>query len=115
MTAPLDLDSMSLAEQCEAIWDATLAADLADDMDRRAEPLVRLWDGHWRLAGLVCSEYRAEFTWIDNDTGTALVELPLDDPLAKWVWQTRARIHAGEAATSTSPATSSPAHAGPDG
>ncbi|WP_109523558.1 MULTISPECIES: Gp37-like protein [Nocardia] len=96
MTAPLDLDSMTLAEQCEAIWDATLAADAADHLDRRAEPLVRLWDGHWRLAGLVCSEYRAEFTWIDNDTGTALIELPLDDPLAKWVWQTRARVEAGE-------------------
>lgn len=92
----VDLDSMSLAQQCEAIWDATLAAERADDLDRLAQPLLRLWDGYWRLAGIICSEYRAEFTWVDNDTGTALVEIPLDDPLAKWVWRTRARIEAGE-------------------
>ncbi|MFI6045277.1 hypothetical protein ACIA8C_26855 [Nocardia sp. NPDC051321] len=92
----VDLDSMSLAQQCEAIWDATLAAERADDLDRLAQPLVRLWDGHWRLAGIICSEYRAEFTWVDNDTGTALVEIPLSDPLARWVWRTRARIEAGE-------------------
>ncbi|GAA5086979.1 hypothetical protein GCM10023319_34740 [Nocardia iowensis] len=92
----IDLDAMSLAEQCEAIWDATLAAERADDLERLAQPLMRLWDGHWRLAGIICSEYRAEFTWVDNDTGTALVEIPLDDPLAKWVWRTRARIEANE-------------------
>nr|WP_157110610.1 hypothetical protein [Nocardia anaemiae] len=92
----VDLDAMSLAQQCEAIWEATLAAERADDLERQSRPLVRLWDGHWRLAGVVCSEYRAEFTWVDNDTGTALLEIPLDDPLAKWVWRTRARVEAGE-------------------
>lgn len=92
----IDLDELSLAEQCEAIWQATLDADRADDHERRSQPLVRLWDGFWRLAGIVASEYRAEFTWVDNDTGTALLELPLDDPLSAWVWQTRARLERGE-------------------
>src|SRR5690606_20445587 len=42
------------------------------------------------------SEYSASFTWLDNEVGPGLTEIPLDDPMAKWIWQASARVGRGE-------------------
>jgi hypothetical protein len=91
-----DLSTLTLQQQCEAIWDATTAREEAEARARLEPPLVRVWNGDFELQGILNSEYSAEFTWIDNDSGTGIVEIPLWDPLAKWIWQVKDRIDAGE-------------------
>ncbi|MFD3594265.1 hypothetical protein ACFWU5_16175 [Nocardia sp. NPDC058640] len=91
-----DLLDLSLKEQCEAIWEATNAAEEADRRARLQPPLMRIWTGDFNLQGTLDSEYSASFTWLDNEVGPGLTEIPLDDPLAKWIWQVSARINRGE-------------------
>lgn len=91
-----DLLEMTLEQQCQAIWDATTAAEEADRRARLEPPLMRIWTGDFHLVGTLDSEYSASFTWLDNEVGPGLTEIPLDDPLAKWIWQVSARILRGE-------------------
>lgn len=91
-----DISTLSLQEQCQAIWDATLAAEEADRRARLEPPLTRIWNGDWNLVGTLDSEYSASFTWLDNEVGPGLTEIPLDDALAKWIWQVSPRIARGE-------------------
>ncbi|MEV4127159.1 phage tail protein [Nocardia sp. NPDC049707] len=90
------LSELSLLDQCRAIWGATTAREEAEARARLEPPLVRVWTGDFALAGVLSSEYTAEFTWLDNEAGTGLTEIPLWDPLAKWIWQVKDRINAGE-------------------
>ncbi|WP_280465236.1 phage tail protein [Nocardia brasiliensis] len=91
-----ELLEMSLEDQCRAIWDATVAQEEADRRARREPPLTRIWSGDFNMAFVLESEYTAEFTWIDNEVGTGLTEIPLNDPVAKWIWQVRQRVERGE-------------------
>jgi hypothetical protein len=91
-----DISTLSLQDQCQAIWDATVAREKQDARTRLEPPLVRIWTGDGDLAGLLNSEWTATFTWIDNDSGTGQTEIPLSDPLAKWIYQVDVRIAAGQ-------------------
>ncbi|MET8430169.1 hypothetical protein [Nocardia sp. NPDC004860] len=91
-----DISTLSLEEQCNMIWAATTAREEAEARSRLEPPKVRIWTGDWDLAGVLNTEYTAEFTWIDNDAGTGLTEIPLWDPIAKWIWQVKDRVDAGE-------------------
>ncbi|MFD6400828.1 phage tail protein [Nocardia sp. NPDC060249] len=91
-----DITTLTLEQQCEAIWDATKAREKADEQSRREPPLVRIWNGDWDLQGILATEYSAEFTWIDNDAGTGMTEIPLSDPIARWIWGVKDRIENGE-------------------
>jgi hypothetical protein len=91
-----DLLELSLEQQCREIWDVTLAAEEADRRARLEPPFVRIWTGDWDLKGILNSEFVANFNWIENDAGTGLTEIPLDDDLARWIWQVRSRIDNGE-------------------
>ncbi|BAD58759.1 hypothetical protein [Nocardia farcinica] len=91
-----DLLELSPEEQCRAIWEATLAAEEADRRARLVPPKVRIWTGDWKLVGTLDSEYSASFTWLDNEVGPGLTEIPIDDPLAKWIWQVAPRVGRGE-------------------
>ncbi len=91
-----DITTLSLSDQCRAIWDATTAREEAESRARLEPPLVRIWNGDFELQDILNSEYMAEFTWIDNDSGTGITEIPLWDPVAKWIWQVKDRIDAGE-------------------
>ncbi len=51
---------------------------------RLAPPLLRLWDGDWNLRGVVRREISCRVQWAHNETGTAVLELPIDDYLAEW-------------------------------
>lgn len=91
-----DITTLTLKEQCEAIWAATKAHEEAEERSRREPPLMRIWDGDWHLHGVLSTEYSAEFTWIDNAAGSGLTEIPLDDPIARWIWSVKDRIENGE-------------------
>lgn len=91
-----DLSTLTLEQQCNLIWAATTAREEAEARSRLEPPKVRIWSGDWNLAGVLNTEYTAEFTWLDNDAGTGLIEIPLWDPLAKWIWQVKARVDGGE-------------------
>ena len=91
-----NLDSLSLEEACEAIWAAT-EAQKRDERRRIREPaLVRIFDGDWNLQHLMQVEQAAEFDFVDNDSGPGVTELPLDTPVAQWIFQSKQRIDRGE-------------------
>jgi hypothetical protein len=54
-------------------------------------PLIRLWDGDWKLRGIVRDFITAEFQLLDNEPGVGILELPMTtprgrkNPLAEWV------------------------------
>jgi hypothetical protein len=91
-----ELLELSLEDQCKAIWEATLAAEEEDRRARLVPPKVRIWSGDWNLVGTLDTEYSASFTWLDNEVGPGLTEIPIDDPLAKWIWQVAPRVARGE-------------------
>lgn len=47
------------------------------------ETLIRVWDGDWNLFETISGEYSHEFTFLNNDAGTATVELPIDHWVAE--------------------------------
>ncbi|MGW4240902.1 Gp37-like protein [Nocardia sp. NPDC004722] len=65
---------------------AKFVAQKQDERRRRlAPPLVRLWDGDYNLRGKVTRILSASITEVNNDTGMAHLELPMDYWLAEWV------------------------------
>ncbi|MGW0245050.1 Gp37-like protein [Nocardia goodfellowii] len=65
---------------------AEITDRLTKDKERRIQPpLVRLWDGDWNLRGFVKKEFNASFQFLDNDTGTGQIEMPLDYYLSTWM------------------------------
>lgn len=59
---------------------------LAAERERRlAPPLIRLFDGDWNLRGTVHQVNAASFTFLDNETGTATLEMPADYYLSTWL------------------------------
>lgn len=65
---------------------AQFEADIAEEKFWRLQPpLVRLWDGAWNLRGRVTRIISAEITEINNETGMAHLELPLDYWISDWV------------------------------
>ncbi|AXK86599.1 hypothetical protein SAMN05421776_11753 [Nocardia farcinica] len=79
MTAPVEtIDFDAVFEE--------ITERLKRDAERRLRPpLVRLWDGDWNLRGYVKQEYEASFQWLLNETGTAVIEMPLDYYLSRWL------------------------------
>lgn len=91
-----DVSTLTLEQQCELIWQTTLAAEEEDRRARLVPPLMRIWNGDLGLVGTLDSEYSASFTWLDNEVGPGQVDIPLDDPIAKWIYQVSPRIARGE-------------------
>lgn len=59
---------------------------LRRDTDRRfQQPEVRLFDGDWNYRGTVYLEKKASFQVLENETGTAVLEMPASYYLAKWL------------------------------
>jgi hypothetical protein len=50
-----------------------------------------MWDGDMRLRGEVAGERAGNFEFIENDVGTAMIQLPVDHYLAQWVMGHRGR------------------------
>lgn len=74
-----------ILDECNAIWDTTLKQEAERRRKRLLAPVAKLWDGDWKICGLLHGALILRFGWKMNNTGTALVRLPLDHHLAKWV------------------------------
>lgn len=52
---------------------------LKADKERRLLPAkIRVFDGDWNLRGYCKKENNASFQFIDNETGTGVLEMPID-------------------------------------
>lgn len=82
----------------DQIWDKTRANKKADERLRRKQPLMRLWNAEWELQHVVRDEYKAEFSFVSNDTGPGRIEIPADSPAAEWIRDAEGRIGRDEGA-----------------
>lgn len=78
MTAPtLDYDFEAFNRQIEDM--------LKEEADRRRlPPEVELYDGDWNSVGICGQINSASFQFIDNEVGSASLEMPLDYYLSEW-------------------------------
>lgn len=76
MTATIDFD---------AVFKDLKAQSRAERELRRQPPLVRFWDGNWNFRGKVTRVISADVTEMNNETGTATFELPLDYYISQWI------------------------------
>ena len=76
MTAPVvDFDA----------FNAQIENMLKEEAERRRfPPDVELFDGDWNSVGICGQVNSASFQFIDNETGTAQLEMPLDYYLSEW-------------------------------
>lgn len=75
----------------DAEFDA-IQAKLAKERKYRLEPpLVRLWDGDWNLRGKLTRIISADVQAIDNETGIATFDIPMDYWMAEWIVNIDAR------------------------
>jgi hypothetical protein len=96
MAMSVDL-SLSLEEQCQAIWDETEARDRWMQAQRRKPPLVRLHTGaNCDLVHIVECEDEATWEDPDNDTGPGTLILDFATPQAQWLNDMYGRIERGE-------------------
>lgn len=92
MTAP----AMSLAEQCEAILESTRMREQQMAAARRAQPVIKLMDGHFNLRHVVRVEDAFEVQDPENDTGPGTLRLSAEFDEAQWLWDVWGRREAGE-------------------
>jgi hypothetical protein len=71
-------------------WHLDRKARLEAERLRPAQ--IRLWDGDFTLRGEVAGERGGDFEFLENETGTASLQLPLDHYLAKWVMDHTGRL-----------------------
>ncbi len=88
--------SDQLSAECEAIWETTIAQERDEWRARNANPILRLWDGEWKLHHLITNEFKGSFEWVDNDTGTGMLELPAECEAAQWLYDMKKRIDSGD-------------------
>lgn len=75
----------------EDLWKLVQQRRAKRELERLKPPTVELRDGDYKLRGLVAGELFLEFEFIENDTGNATIQLPLDHYLSKWVMNHRGR------------------------
>ena len=57
---------------------------LAEDERRlREDSRIRLWDGDWEFVAEIQGTYSHEFDLLRNDSGTAVIELPVEHAVAQ--------------------------------
>lgn len=82
---------MTTLEGHAALWGTIQQRHREQELERLRPPVTRLWDGDYTLRGQVVGERELEFEFIENETGTASIELSLDHYLAKWIMDHRGR------------------------
>lgn len=73
-----------LDEHLTGVWEQITAERDARASRRATRPLIRLWDGNWKLRGVVGGELDFSCEWKCNEVGAAFITLPHDHHLAKW-------------------------------
>ena len=84
--------SLTTLADHERVWAACAAWKAEREAKRLAKPVIRLWDGDYNLRGEVAGERKGNFEFVENDVGTASIELPLDHYLSKWVMDHKGRV-----------------------
>ncbi|MFT4125070.1 MAG: hypothetical protein QM662_02415 [Gordonia sp. (in: high G+C Gram-positive bacteria)] len=95
MTVPTTLDSLTLEEQCEAIWAATLAEELRLQRIRETPPALFVFDGYQQLQHVLLDCMSVHVEDIEDDTGQIELELPFEHPVAQWMHDTKGRLADG--------------------
>lgn len=85
------MSGLATLEAHNNLWKLVQQRRAKQEMERLRPPLIRLWDGDINLRGVVAGERAGSFEFIENDTGTAFLQLSLDHYLAKWVMNHRGR------------------------
>jgi len=89
--------TLPLQQQCADTWRLTREHKSAEDRRRREPPVIRLFDAEWACQHVISGiEYEASFTWVSNDTGPGMIEIPFDHPAALWIHDSQGRIDRGE-------------------
>lgn len=76
---------LTTLEGHQKLWEWSQARTARLEAERLEPPRIRLWDGDMRLRGEVAGERAGEYEYIENETGTAMLQLSLDHYLAKWI------------------------------
>lgn len=90
------LDSKTLLEQCEAIWNASMVTRRDEERVRGETPVMRIWDAEWHMQHLVGNPLSYEFEWVENDTGTGEIVVFAESSVGQWLIDIDARIQAGQ-------------------
>lgn len=85
------MSGLATVQAHEDLWQLIELRNCEREKQRLAPVLTRLWDGDYNLRGQVVGERSGSFEFIENDTGTADIVLPLDHYLAKWIMNFRGR------------------------
>lgn len=85
------MSGLKTRQQSDDLWRLIQQRNAQREKMRLAPVLTRLWDGDMNLRGHVAGERKGEFEFIENDTGSASLELSLDHYLAKWIMDHRGR------------------------
>ncbi len=82
---------LSTLEEHEAVWNIIQARRALAEANRLKPPQIRFWDGDMTLRGEVAGWRAHDFEFVENDTGSASIQLSLDHYLAKWVMNHKGR------------------------
>lgn len=53
------------------------------EAQQQQDSRIRLWDGNWQMFAEVSGEFEHEYTFLNNDAGSATVQLPLEHAVAQ--------------------------------
>ena len=85
------MSGLTTPQQHAALWGVVKERRAQRELERLKAPTVELRDGDYRLRGQVEGYLLLEFEFVENETGTATIQLPLDHYLARWVMDHRGR------------------------
>ena len=85
------MSGLTTERQSEDLWRLVQQRRDKRELDRLKPPSVEFRDGDYKFRGEVAGELMLEFEFVENDVGSATVELSLDHYLAKWVMDHRGR------------------------
>lgn len=83
--------SLRTREAHEDLWKLVQQRRAKQEAERLKPATASLYNGDYNLRGLVAGERKTSFEFIENDAGTALIQLSLDHHLSKWVMDHRGR------------------------
>lgn len=83
--------SLTTLSHHQRVWDYATARKAKREKGRLDPPLVRLWDGDYTLRG-ICAGWRSvDFEFIENDVGTASLQLGVDHYMSQWIMDHKGR------------------------